>query len=407
MSSDAHTAYGVTRVVWSPDDRWLAYVRASDEQVVCVEAESGRELFTWNPPRFWGGVFIAALSDESLLVVTRGADDVRVFAVVVPDGGVLAESRFDAAPGDIVVAASADGSTAAVLSGLTHDTKDRGHELTWLDTRSLTVVGRERVTAIRGDRLRRMALHPDGLWAAWVNPQQAQRYEERREVERVDRGGASRSGPVFTGSGDLQVLRWVDVDRLLVAVEPATVTGPNAGWTRVLLTDPERSRVVFDGEREAARVGTALVFSEVDVHPADGRLLLSWTNRLTDPGEASTGTATVLRRDGEVTVGWQTETAFTGAYGALWADEGDGVVELVGLTDEEVVLQRRDEPGTEAKRQRVVRLERPAGTAGWGATGRVLAASLATSPRRTWAAITWAVGRYARDEQLTWVPLVG
>ncbi len=407
MSAEAHTAYGVTRVVWSPDDRWLAYVRASDERVVCVEAESGRELFEWNPPRFWGGVFVAALSDESLLVVTRGADDVRVFAVAVPDGGVLAESRFDAAPGDIVAAASADGSTVAVLSGLAHDAKGRGHELVWLDTRSLTVVARERVNAVRGDRLRRMALHPDGLWAAWVNPQQALAYEERREVERVDRRGASWSGPVFTGSGDLQALRWVDVDRLLVAVEPATVTGPNAGWTRVLLTDPERSRVVFDGEREAARVGTALVFSDADVHPADGRLLLSWTNRLTDPGESSAGTATVLRRDGVVTAGWQTETAFTGAYGALWDGESDGVIELVGVSDEEVLLQRREEPGADAKRQRSVGLERPAGVSGWGSTGRVLTASLATSPRRTWLAITWSVGRYAKDEQLTWVPAVG
>ncbi len=407
MSPEARTAYGVTRVVWSPDDRWLAYVRAGDEQVVCVEAESGRELFAWSPPRFWGGVFIAALSDESLLVVTRGADDVRVFAVAVPDGGVLAETRFDAAPGDIVVAASADGSTAAVLSGLTHDTKERGHELTWLDTRSLTIVGRERVIAVRGDRLRRMAMHPDGLWATWLSPQQAPSYAERREVERVDRAGVTWGGPVFTGSGDLQALRWVDVDRLLVAVEPATVTGPNAGWTRVLLTDPSRARVVFDGEREAARVGTALVFSEVDVHPADGRLLLSWTNRLTDPGEASTGTATVLRRDGAVVAGWQTATGFTGAYGAVWADEGDGVIELVAVSDEEVLLQRREEPGGETKRVRAVRLERPAGVSGWGATGRVLAASMATSPRRGWAAITWAVGRYAKDEQLTWAPLVG
>lgn len=115
--SALHTAWGVARHAWSPDDSWLAVVGERDEQVRCIDAESGDEVFEWDPPRFWRGVFIAAVSPEALLVVTRARDDVRVFVLAVPDGGVVAEARLDLAPGDITVEVSADGATAALLSG--------------------------------------------------------------------------------------------------------------------------------------------------------------------------------------------------------------------------------------------------------------------------------------------------
>ncbi len=401
--SPFHTAYGVARHAWSPDDSWLAVVRERDEQVVCLEAESGREVFEWDPPRFWRGVFIAAVSSEVLLVVTRARDDVRVFALAVPDGGVLAEARLDVAPGDITVEVSADGATAAVLSGLTNDVKGRGYELTWLDTRSLTVVGKDRLTPAQGDRPKRMVMHPDGLWATWVTPQQSTRFDEPRQVERFDRAGAALPGPVFRGSGDLRALRWVDADRLLVAVDPTVVAGPDAGWTRLLLTDPERGRVLFDGEQEARRVGLALVYSELDVHPEDGRLLIAWTDRLTDMGEASPGTATVIGRGGEVRASWRTPTAHYGAYGAVWAGEGDAVIELVAASDEALSLLRREAFDEEPRVLRTDRLKRPTGASGWGASGRGMTASLTRSPRGRWLATVWSIGRYASDEQLSWV----
>ena len=67
--SALRTAYGVARHAWSPDDSWLAVVRERDEGVVCIDAESGAEVFEWDPPRFWRGVFLAAVSPEALLVV--------------------------------------------------------------------------------------------------------------------------------------------------------------------------------------------------------------------------------------------------------------------------------------------------------------------------------------------------
>nr|MBK7065332.1 hypothetical protein [Deltaproteobacteria bacterium] len=405
--SALHTAYGVARHVWSPDDSWLAVVRERDEQVACIDAESGREVFEWDPPRFWRGVFIAAVSPEALLVVTRARDDVRVFVLAVPDGGVLAEARLDVAPGDISVEVSADGATAVLLSGLTHDVKGRGYELTWLDTRSLTVVGRERIEPAQGDRPKRMVMHPDGLWATWVTPQQSMRFDEPRQVERFDRAGAALSGPVFRGSGDLRALRWVDADRLLVAIDPAVVAGPDAGWTRLLLTDPERGRVLFDGEQQARRVGLALVYSELDVHPEDGRLLIAWTDRLTDLGEPSPGTATVIGRDGEVLASWRTPTAHYGAYGAVWAGEGDAVIELVAASDEALSLLRREAFDEEPRVLRTDRLKRPAGASGWGASGRGMTASLTRSPMGQWLATVWSIGRYASDEQLSWVAAPG
>ncbi|MDB4929154.1 MAG: hypothetical protein JWM10_1638 [Myxococcaceae bacterium] len=400
------TAYGVTRLVWSPDDAWLAYVRDADEAVVCVEAETGREVFAWDPPRFWRGVFVAAVSAEALLVVTRAKDDVRVFAVAVPDGGVLAEARFDAAPGDLAVEVSADGATAAVLSGLTNDAKGRGYELTWLDTRSLTVVGRGPLRPAQGDRPKRMALHPDGLWATWLTPQQSARYDDRREVERFDRAGAAAVGPVFGGSGDLKVLRWVDADRLLVTIDPVAAN-PSAGWTRLLLTDPSRGRVLFDGEKEAGRVGVSLVYSEVDVHPEDGRLLVAWTDRLAEVDQGSSGTATVLGRDGAVLAGWRTPTAFSGCYGAVWAGAGDAVIELVAEGEEAVALTRREAYGEAPTTLRAERLQRPKGARGWGESGRGVTGTLTRSPRGRWVAVTWTIGRYAAGEQVSWVAAEG
>jgi hypothetical protein len=400
------TAYGVTRLVWSPDDAWLAYVRDGDETVVCVEAESGREVFAWDPPRFWRGVFVAAVSSEALLVVTRAKDDVRVFVVAVPDGGVLAEARFDAAPGDLAVEVSADGATAAVLSGLANDAKGRGYELTWLDTRSLTVVGRGPLRLAQGDRPKRMALHPDGLWVTWVTPQQSARFDDRREVERFDRAGTATVGPVLVGSGDLKVLRWVDADRLLVTFDPVAAS-PSAGWTRLLLTDPARGRVLFDGEKEAGRVGVSLVYSEVDVHPEDGRLLVAWTDRLAEVDQASSGTATVLDRDGRVLGGWRTPTAYSGCYGAAWAGAGDAVIELVATGDEAVALTRREAFGEAPTTLGTERLRRPPGAKGWGATGRGVTASLTRSPRGTWVTVTWALGRYASGEHVSWGAVAG
>ena len=403
--SALRTAHGVARHVWSPDDTWLAVVRERDERVVCLEAESGREMFDWDAPRFWRGVFLVAVSPEALLVVTRARDDVRVFMLAVPDGGVLAEGRFDAAPGDIAVEVSADGATAVVLSGLAHDTKRRGYELTWLDTRSLAVVGRGQVRPAEGDRPKRMVLHPDGLWATWVTPQQSTRFNDQREVERFDRAGTSAVGPVFSGSGDLVAMRWVDADRLLVAVDPIATAGPSAGWTRLLLIDPARSRVLFDGEQMAGRVGVALVFSEVDVHPEDGRLLVSWNDRLADRGDDSPGTASVLGRDGEVLAGWRTPTAHYGAYGAVWAGAGDAVVELVAASEGTVAWLRRERFDAAPTTLRTDRLARPPGGQGWGATGREITASLTRSPKGTWGAVTWAIGRYAKDAQLSWAAL--
>jgi len=405
--SALRTAYGVKRHVWSPDDAWLAFVRDADEQVVCVEAGSGREIFEWDPPRFWGGVFIAAVSGECLLVVTRARDDVRVFALAVPDGGVLSEARLDVAPGDISVEVSADGGTAVLLSGLTHDTKERGYELTWLDTRALTVVGRGPLRPAQGDRPKRMALHPDGLWATWVTPQQSARFDDRREVERFDRDGVGAIGPVVTGSGDLRALRWVDADRLLVAIDPVVIKGPTAGWTRVLLTDPAQGRVLFDGERAAERVGVALVYSEVDVNPEDGRLLVSWTDRLTDMADASWGTATVIGRDGAVLGSRRTPTVNSGAYGAVWAGAGDAVIELVATAEETISLLRREAIGDEPTVLRTERLVRPGGASGWGSSGRGMTATLTRSPGGAWLAVSWAIGRYAKDEQLSWVAASG
>jgi hypothetical protein len=400
------TAYGVTRLVWSPDDAWLAYVRDADEAVVCVEAGSGREVFAWDPPRFWRGVFVAAVSAEALLVVTRARDDVRAFVLAVPDGGLLAEARFDAAPGDIAVEVSADGATAVVLSGLANDAKGRGYELTWLDTRSLAVVGRGPLRPVQGDRPKRMALHPDGLWATWVAPQQSQRFDDRREVERFDRAGAATVGPVFTGSGDLRVMRWVDADRLLVTIDPAAAS-PSAGWTRLLLTDPSRGRVLFDGEQAAGQVGVSLVYSEVDVHPEDGRLLVAWTDRLAEVDQASSGTATVLGRDGAVLAGWKTPTAFSGCYGAVWGASGDEVIELVAEGEEAIALTRRggyDEAAAPWWRER---LQRPRDARGGGGSGRGVTGSLTRSPRGSWLAVTWTIGRYATGEQVSWVAAGG
>jgi len=405
--SALHTAWGVARHVWSPDDSWLAVVGERDEQVRCIDAESGDEVFEWDPPRFWRGVFIAAVSPEALLVVTRARDDVRVFVLAVPDGGVVAEARLDLAPGDITVEVSADGATAALLSGLSHDARGRGYELTWLDTRSLTVVGREGITPAQGDRPKRMVLHPDGLWAAWVTPQQSMRFDEPRQVERFDRDGAALSGPMFRGSGDLRTMRWVDADRLLVAIDPAVVAGPDAGWTRLLLTDPQRGRVLFDGEQQARRVGLALVYSELDVHPEDGRLLVAWTDRLTDMGEPSTGTATVIGRGGEVLASWRTPTAHYGAYGAVWAGGGDAVTELVAASDDELSLLRRDATDDDPRVLRTDRLKRPAGSSGWGASGRGMTASLTRSPMGRWLATVWSIGRYASEEHLSWVAAPG
>ena len=397
------TAYGVARHVWSPDDAWLAVVRDADEAVLCLEAETGREVFAWDPPRFWRGVFLVAASDEALLVVTRARDDVRVFMLAVPDGGVLGEARFDAAPGDLAVEVSADGATAVVLSGLTHDPKGRGYELTWLDTRSLRVVGRCPARSVEGDRPRRMVMHPDGLWATWVTPQQSARFDDRRQVERFDRQGAVLTGPGFAGSGDLRALRWAGADRLLVAVDPVAAT-PAAGWTRVLLTDPAGGRVLFDGEREARRVGVALVYAEADVHPDDGRILVAWTDRLADMADPAPGTATVIGREGDLLAGWQTPSAYAAAYGAVWAGAGDAVIELVGGDDDRVVLRRREGFGDEGA---VVLVERLTlrGEASARTRDRGVAATLARSPRGRWLVVGWTLGRYARDEQLSWVAL--
>lgn len=397
MPSPFRSLHGVARHVWSPDDAWLAFVRAADEHVVCVEADTGREVFAWDPPRFWRGVFIAAVSPEELLVVTRAAEDVRAFVLAIPDGGVLAEARIDATPGDIAVEVSADGATAVLLSGLTHDAKDRGYELTWLDTHSLAVVGHTRMVTVKGDRPNRLALHPDGLWAAWITPQRSERFDDRREVERFDRQGTLGSGPSFRGSGDLRVLRWVDADRLLVAIDPIA-TGPNAGWTRLVLADPARNRVLFDGEQEARRVGVALVYSEVDVHPEDGRLLIAWTDRLTDAGDGSPGTATVFSRDGEVLSRWQTETTQYGAYGAVWAGAGDAVIELVATSYRDITLVRRESPSAAGTPLRTEQLRQPDAPEGRGMT-----AALTRSPRGKWLVVVWGLGRYAKDEQLSWV----
>ena len=51
------------------------------------------------------------------------------------------------------------------------------------------------------------------------------------------------------------------------------------------------------------------------------------------------------------------------------------------------------------------RLARPPGGQGWGATGREITASLTRSPKGTWGAVTWAIGRYAKDAQLSWAAL--
>jgi hypothetical protein len=83
------------------------------------------------------------------------------------------------------------------------------------------------------------------------------------------------------------------------------------------------------------------------------------------------------------------------------------VIELVAASDEALSLLRRDAPGEEPRVLRTDRLKRPAGASGWGASGRGMTASLTRSPKGQWLATTWSIGRYASDEQLSWVAAPG
>jgi hypothetical protein len=392
------------RHAWSLDDAWLAYVRRSDERLVCVEAVSGREMFTRDAPPSERGAHLAAVSPDALLLVTRGADDVRVCTIAVPDGGVLAETRVAVAPGDLAVDVSSDGAMAVVLSGSSSVGAEPGCLLTWLDTRSLTIVGQSRVLPGAADPPRQIALHPDGTWVAWVRPVRGRRPNTPRELERVDRSGAIRTGPLADGGGEPDSLRWVGANRLLVGLRELGFA--DSLGTRVLFTDPERGVTLYDSRADPR------MLANVDVHPEDGRLLLA---RHPDPelmtyvdyGDGYAGHCVVVGQNGFRDTSWKAHTAFPTAYGAVWANDEDGVIELGAYADGELVLGRRRRFGGTRE---VLLLETlrppPGGEARWDEPGG-FSASIARSPGGRWLAVRWAPARRPPVEHLSWLAIGG
>lgn len=401
--SALRTAYGVVQHAWSPDDAWLAYVRRSDEQLVCLEVVTGREMFTRDVRPSERSAHLAALSPDALLLVTCGTDDVRVCTIAVPDGGVQAETRFAAAPGDLAVDVSSDGATAVVLSGSSSVGAEPGCQLTWLDTRALTIVGQSRVLPGAAGPPRQIALHPDGTWVAWVRPVRGRRPNTPREIERVDRSGAVRASSL-AGGGDPDSLRWVGVDRLLVGLRE--IGFADSHGTRVLLTDPERGVTLYDSRADPR------ILANVDVHPEDGRLLLA---RHPDPelmayvdyGDGYAGRCAVVGQGGFRDTSWEAHTAFPTAYGAVWADDEDGVIELGAYADGALVLQRRRRFGGSGE---VLLLETlrppPGGEARWDEP-RGFSASIARSPGGRWLAVRWAPAQRPPVEHLSWLAIGG